>query len=89
MASKLGRIYYLTSLNEAPKVGEIKKVGQSLVITYDGINYGTPTEWITKAFSGSGKLIQYPDIPKYQAETPRKPTSYQPPPRKRSFGDFA
>jgi hypothetical protein len=85
MASNLGRIYYLTAINEAPKVGDIKKDG----ILYDGVKYATPTQWIKDAFQFSGKLVQYPDIPKYQAETPRKPTSYQPPPRKRSFGDFA
>jgi len=85
----LGKIYYLAEIDQTPKVGEIKNTPQSTttVIQYNGKSYETPTKWIMEAFCASGKFIRFPDIPKYQ-DTPRKPAFYQPPKKKRSFGEF-
>jgi hypothetical protein len=86
MMTILGRIYYQTALNEAPKMGTIeyeKSTGISIV--YNNTKYDKPSNWISKEFNNAGKSIKYFETPK-KTDTPR--ATFYTPPKKKTFGDF-
>ena len=58
MARNLGTLYYQANLDEDLKTATVIPNGKKTEVLYGTVTYTTPLEWLTKAFSNSGKNIQ-------------------------------